>query len=63
MTSALAVDGPRGPPLPTEFRLPERPQPSAREERRESPLPPEWSERTRELREAAEAIEEWLGEL
>jgi penicillin-binding protein 1A len=63
MASALAVDGWRGPPLAVEFQVPERPGPPAREERRESPLPPEWLERTRELREVAEALEEWIGEL
>jgi penicillin-binding protein 1A len=57
MTSALAVDGYRGPDLPREFQIPER-----REERNESPLPPEWSDRTRRLRELAQRLEELFGE-
>ena len=63
MTSALAVDGRHGPLLPAEFRVPERPELPSRRERRESPLPPEWSERTQQVREIAEALEEWIGEL
>jgi penicillin-binding protein 1A len=63
MTSALAVDGRRGPPLPAEFRPPERPEQPSPQERRESPLPPEWSEGTRQLREIAEELEQWIGEL
>ena len=57
MTSALAVDGYRGPPLPREFRVPER-----RQSREESPLPPEWSDRTKRLREVAKRLEELFGE-
>ena len=57
MTSALAVDGYRGPDLPREFQIPER-----RDERNESPLTPEWSDRTKRLRELAQRLEELFGE-
>ena len=47
-------DAPRsGPPLPADFRIPERrPAP-----KRESPLPPEWSKGAEPLRKAMR--EEW----
>jgi penicillin-binding protein 1A len=60
MTSALAVDGRHGPPLPAEFQLPERPEPADDELR--SPLPPEWSESTRQLRELRDRLEEIFGQ-
>jgi penicillin-binding protein 1A len=57
MTSALAVDRQRGPDLPPEFRLPQR-----RPERDlQSPLPPEWSDGTKELRQVRDALEQLLG--
>jgi penicillin-binding protein 1A len=56
MTSALAVDGRRGPDLPSEFRVPQRPQPEEPDELK-SPLPPEWSDATKPLREAARQLE------
>ena len=56
MTSALSVDRQRGPELPDEFRLPQR------RPEQESPLPPEWSEATKQLREAREALEQIFGE-
>ncbi|HUP66931.1 MAG TPA: transglycosylase domain-containing protein [Sphingomicrobium sp.] len=49
MTSAIAVDGRRGPPLPF-GPAPERRQ---REDELQSPLPPEWSNATKRLRELA----------
>jgi penicillin-binding protein 1A len=55
MTSALAVDGHRGPDLPGEFR-----QRQPREDEMKSPLPPEWSERTRPLRELAKRLRELM---
>jgi penicillin-binding protein 1A len=55
MTSALAVDRSRGPDLPTEFRWPE-PQPDLK-----SPLPPEWSNATKPLRDLARQLEDLLG--
>ena len=62
MTSALAVDGRRGPPLPVDFRVPEQAPQREQPQRRESPLPPEWSEGTRQLRELAEMVEDWVGQ-
>ena len=56
MTSALSVDRQRGPELPQEFRLPQR------RPEQESPLPPEWSEATKQLREVREALEQIFGE-
>ena len=47
MTSAVAVDGRRGPPLPF------GPRPSQRDDELKSPLPPEWSNATKRLRELA----------
>ena len=54
MVSAIAVDGRRGPALPAEFRIPERPRPAAKNK---SPLPSDWSESTRSIREAFDALE------
>jgi penicillin-binding protein 1A len=50
MVSALAIDHRAGPPLPSEFRLPQR-QP-----RRESPLPEDWSDGAKELRDLADDL-------
>lgn len=58
MVSALAVDRERGPSLPGEFRPPRRKEPR----RYESPLPPEWSDGTGELRDLAEKLQELFGE-
>jgi penicillin-binding protein 1A len=57
MTSAIAVDGRRGPPLPPGFRIPQR-----REAERKSPLPDDWSEGAEPLRAIVNAIEELFGE-
>jgi penicillin-binding protein 1A len=59
MTSALAVDGTRGPDLPIAYRRAPKPEPKRR---LQSPLPPEWSESTRPLRELAEQLEEIFGD-
>ncbi len=56
MVPALSVDGRAGPPLPSSFRVPAPPRPERREKK--SPLPEDWSDRTRGLRELAEQIEE-----
>jgi penicillin-binding protein 1A len=58
MTSALAVDRQRGPDLPVEFKLPQRPPPREME----SPLPPEWSEATKQLRQVRDALDEMFGD-
>ena len=57
MTSALATDGSRGPPLPAEFH---RPAPPPRPPL-QSPLPPEWSNATKPLRELARQLDALLG--
>ena len=54
MTSALAVDHERGPALPVEFH-PE-PQPQLK-----SPLPPDWSNATRPLRDLARQLDRLFG--
>jgi penicillin-binding protein 1A len=58
MTSALAVDHQRGPALPTEFR---RPEPEQKPEIK-SPLPPEWSNATKPLRDLARQLKEFVGD-
>ena len=55
MSSALAVDRNRGPLLPVEFQRPE-PQRQLK-----SPLPPEWSNATKRLRELARQLEDLIG--
>ena len=55
MASAVSIDRRRGPPLPAEFRVPERkPAPE-----KKSPLPEDWSNATKDLRDVAD----WVGEL
>jgi penicillin-binding protein 1A len=54
MTSALAVDHQRGPALPAEFR----PQEPRDRPELKSPLPPEWSDATKHLRELAKQLED-----
>jgi len=58
MSSALAVDRERGPSLPGEFR---RAEPEKRPENK-SPLPPEWSDAARPLRDIAERLKQLIGE-
>ncbi len=62
MTSALAVDRQRGPDLPGQFDMPQRRQVPERHPDLQSPLPPEWSESTKDLREVRDALEEILGD-
>ena len=58
MSSAIAVDGRRGPPLPYRPRYaPKRETPE-----RQSPLPEEWSEPGRAIREVFEALENLIAE-
>jgi penicillin-binding protein 1A len=57
MVSALAVDGRKGPALPAEFRS----RPETAPERHESPLPAEWSEGTKPLRDVGKKLRELLG--
>jgi penicillin-binding protein 1A len=62
MIPALAVDRRAGPPLPAGFRVPQR-QPLPPPSERHSPLPPEWSDGSRQLREIAEQVENLLDDL
>jgi penicillin-binding protein 1A len=55
MTSALAVDGTRGPPLPRDYPRRALPKP---EQEKQSPLPAEWSEQA--IRRIAERIEDLI---
>jgi penicillin-binding protein 1A len=57
MVSALAVDRRRGPPLPIRFD-----RQLERADELKSPLPPEWSDSTRRLREVANLLDDILGE-
>ena len=62
MVSAVAVDGRRGPALPPQFRVPRRqPQPEDPAELK-SPLPPDWSDAAKPLRELGERLREIFGE-
>lgn len=56
MGSAIAIDGRRGPPLPADFRVPER------EQQRKSPLPDEWSEGGETIRSILELVERLIDE-
>jgi len=53
MSSALAIDRSRGPQLPADFHRPD-PQPKPK---LKSPLPPEWSNATKPLRDLARELE------
>ncbi|HET7605713.1 MAG TPA: PBP1A family penicillin-binding protein [Sphingomicrobium sp.] len=54
MSSALAVDDERGPELPVAFERQQKP-------RQKSPLPPEWSDSTKPLRDIAKRLHEIFG--
>jgi penicillin-binding protein 1A len=60
MVPALAVDGRAGPPLPRTFRVPAKPPPRRMETK--SPLPEDWSEDTRAVREIADALREMFAD-
>jgi penicillin-binding protein 1A len=61
MTSALAVDGRRGPPLPSIYR--NRPtSDESRPERNRSPIPEEWSEEAEPIREVVRLVRELFEE-
>jgi penicillin-binding protein 1A len=57
MTSALAVDGSRGPELPRDYRRKSPPKP---EREKQSPLPEEWSDPGKAIRAIAEAVDELI---
>ena len=52
MASAVSIDHRRGPDLPTEFRVPQR----RPETTRKSPLPDDWSDATKGLRDMADDL-------
>lgn len=56
MGSAVAIDGRRGPALPSQFRIPRRDRGSSKEQ--QSPIPAEWTEGADFLREIAEFIDD-----
>ena len=58
MISALGVDHQRGPQLPAQFR---RPAPQKRAAT-QSPLPPEWSDAAKPLRELAKQLQDLVGD-
>lgn len=58
MTSAVAIDRSRGPPLPLDFH----PQQLGQRFPQKSPLPPDWSNATKPLRELVKQIEELAGD-
>ena len=60
MSSAVAIDGVQGPPLPAGYRNAPRPQPQRA--KHPSPLPDEWSEGTKPLRDLAQAIRNAIGD-
>ena len=60
MAPALSIDRRAGPLLPEAFHVP---QPVAPPEPSESPLPPEWSDGTKVLRDLAKTIDRLLGGL
>ena len=62
MMSALAIDGRRGPDLPAEYRVQQRREEPEHSEELKSPLPPEWSDATKSLRETAHQLEDLLGD-
>jgi hypothetical protein len=55
MSSAISIDGQRGPPIPPAFGARSRPQQVPA--KHPSPLPDSWSEGTKPLRELAAKIE------
>jgi penicillin-binding protein 1A len=56
MVPALSIDGRAGPPLPRTFRVPAPPPPSRPREKK-SPLPEDWSDGTRGLRDLVDQLE------
>ncbi|HUE80189.1 MAG TPA: PBP1A family penicillin-binding protein [Sphingomicrobium sp.] len=59
MAPALSIDGRAGPPLPRSFPAAPASRPT-RPREKQSPLPEDWSDRTRGLRELIEQIEEMV---
>ena len=59
MVPALAIDGRAGPRLPPTFRVPAAPRPPRNREKK-SPLPEDWSESTRGLRDLVEQLRDMV---
>ncbi|MEO5772614.1 MAG: transglycosylase domain-containing protein [Sphingomicrobium sp.] len=59
MTSALSVDRSRGPALPSEFKVPQPQSPPAA--RKQSPLPEDWSDEAKPLRDLANMLDDLFG--
>ena len=57
MVSAVAIDHRRGPALPAEFHVPQR-----RQDESKSPLPDDWSDATKDLRNVADWIDGLVGD-
>ncbi|MFL6733318.1 MAG: transglycosylase domain-containing protein [Sphingomicrobium sp.] len=57
MTPALSIDGSRAPALPAEFKVPQPQAPA----RKQSPLPEDWSESSKPLRELGQLLDELFG--
>jgi penicillin-binding protein 1A len=60
MSSAIAIDGRRGPPLPASFQVPYRRESEGEE--RKSPLPDDWSDGGEAIREIIDMVEQLIGE-
>jgi penicillin-binding protein 1A len=58
MAPAIAIDGRRGPPLPSQFHVPQRRAPA----QRKSPLPEDWSEGRETIREIIDLVEKLIEE-
>ena len=56
MVPALSIDGRAGPPLPQMFRVPAPPAP-VRHKQKKSPLPADWSDGTRGLRDLVDQLD------
>ena len=61
MSSAISIDGQRGPPLPATFGTRSRPQ-EAEPAKHPSPLPDSWSEGTKPFRDLARRVEQLLND-
>jgi len=57
MAPAIAIDGRRGPPLPSQFQIPQR-----RPAQRKSPLPEDWSDGGEAIREIINLVEQMIEE-
>ena len=55
MQPAISIDGRRGPPLPSQFKVPQR-----RPTERKSPLPDDWSEGGEAIREIIDLVEQFI---